>query len=194
MYDLPDAACVYSVDYFNHGMSVIWDQKILERRVSSNAALREGAEEDEVPGDDLLRDAGLRLYVTQICFESWGEKFGRPFLLATLSDGTMLCYHAFSYESSDTCDLLGTGEASGISLRESARLAHLRFVRIPIEWVSGQEEGSKAVQTTRFSSFKNVGSFPGIFVTGPRPTWLMVCRGRLRPHPQVWSTCKLSVE
>lgn len=184
IYDLPRVTCVFAVDYFNHGMSVLWDQKVLERRANSNAALKEGAEEDKAPGDAILRDAGLSLHVTQICFESWGEKFGRPFLLATLSDGTMLCYHAFSYEAIEPSDALESGEATVRSLKDSPRLAHLRFVRIPIDWVSGQEDGAKVVHETKFSSFKNVGSFPGVFVTGLRPTWLMVCRGRLRPHPQ----------
>lgn len=183
IYDLPRVTCVFSVDYFNHGISVLWDQKVLERRANTNAALKEGAEEDKEPGDTILRDAGLSLHVTQICFESWGEKFGRPFLLATLSDGTMLCYHAFSYEALEPSDAL----LDIRNLKDSPRLAHLRFARIPIDWVSAQEDGAKPAQETKFSSFKNVGSFPGVFVTGLRPTWLMVCRGRLRPHPQVCS-------
>lgn len=183
IYELPRMVCVYAVDNFNHGMSVLWDQKVLERRANSNAALKEGAEEDKAPGDALLRDAGLSLHVSQICFESWGEKFGRPFLLATLSDGTMLCYHAFSYDANESSDALEFRETA-TSLKDLSRLTHLRFARIPIDWVSGQEDGAKVLYETKFCSFKNVGSFPGVFVTGLRPTWLMVCRGRLRPHPQ----------
>ena len=188
IYDLPRVNCVYNVQNFNHGMSVLWDRKIPEKRVSSNAALVEGAEEEETAGEELLLEAGLRLHVTTICFESWGEKFGRPFLLVTLSDGTMLCYHAFCYEAIETGDALDIGEALRTgTVKESPRLGHLRFVRLPIEWVSGQVEGSEVVHETRFFPFRNVGSFPGVFVAGLRPTWLMICRERLRPHPQAGS-------
>jgi hypothetical protein len=66
IYDLPRVTCVFAVDYFNHGMSVLWDQKVLERRANTNAALKEGAEEDKAHGDDILRESGLSLHVTHI--------------------------------------------------------------------------------------------------------------------------------
>jgi hypothetical protein len=55
--------CVFSVENFNYGMSVLWDNKVSEKRVSSNAALRDGAEEDETAGEDMLREAASQLLV-----------------------------------------------------------------------------------------------------------------------------------
>ncbi len=187
IYELPHVTCVFSVENFNYGMSVLWDNKVSEKRVSSNAALRDGAEEDETAGEDMLREAASQLLVTQVCFERWGEKFGRPFLLATLSDGTMLCYHAFCYEVPETGDALEYADSIGRgNAKETPRLGHLRFVRMPIDWVSGEDEGvGEKNPTLQFYPFRNVGSMSGVFVTGSRPAWLMICRQRIRCHPQV---------
>jgi cleavage and polyadenylation specificity factor subunit 1 len=186
IYELPHVTCVFSVENFNYGMSVLWDNKVSEKRVSSNAALRDGAEEDETAGEDMLRDTASQLLVTQVCFERWGEKFGRPFLLATLSDGTMLCYHAFCYEVPETGDALEYADSIGRgNAKETPRLGNLRFVRMPIDWVSGEDEGvGEKNPTLQFYPFRNVGSMSGVFVTGSRPAWLMICRQRIRCHPQ----------
>ncbi|GBG62092.1 hypothetical protein CBR_g28568 [Chara braunii] len=170
LYSLPAFACVFSVEGFHLGKSVLINRggqtdgegmgkrpltKIIEEgegetetamdeeepateetnEATTNPESAEKMEVDGVPdgetetadacekkGDDdakvkeeigegerrpMVRRRGRRIvdasqeigeiFVREICMERFGDRFGRPFLLAIRSDGVMLCYRGFRY-------------------------------------------------------------------------------------------------
>jgi cleavage and polyadenylation specificity factor subunit 1 len=98
-----------------------------------------------------------------------------------LSDGTILCYHAYLYENPDGTSKVEDSISAGTSV---SRLRNLRFVRVPLD-VHAREETSNASPCQQINIFKNIGSHEGFFLLGSRPAWVMVLRERLRVHPQV---------
>ncbi|KAL2641921.1 hypothetical protein R1flu_009508 [Riccia fluitans] len=181
IHDLPGFTCVFRVKKFNYGKTILSNYIL-----PSNNQDASGTTEPETlaEAESQLQEES-KYFVTDICMETWGKKFGRPFLFAILSDGTMLCYHAYSYEDTEGNDL----DAVTVNNEESIPSSkNLRFVRTPVDWVSGDEqedeEGGKVQITPKLVRFSNVGNVQGLFVTGARPTWLMVCRERIRVHPQ----------
>lgn len=181
LYELPELLCVFSVHNFIHGNKILFDSRMAPRDSQRDSSLKEGTNM-QVSGEE-KQDSNASMHVVEICLEKWGDKFGRPFLLAVLSDGTFLCYHAYLYEDSSLVseegDILETGAIGTII----SRLKNLRFVRLPLDQVTGEDD----IATNRPSivSFRNVGGFRGAFVTGSRPVWLMNFREKLQAHPQL---------
>uniref|UniRef100_A0A0D9ZHW2 Cleavage and polyadenylation specificity factor 160 kDa subunit n=1 Tax=Oryza glumipatula TaxID=40148 RepID=A0A0D9ZHW2_9ORYZ len=64
-----------------------------------------------------------------------------------------------------------------------SRLRNLRFHRVSIDITS--REDIPTLGRPRITTFNNVGGYEGLFLSGTRPAWVMVCRQRLRVHPQL---------
>lgn len=192
IFGLPEFSCTFSLKKFIYGRTILSNHK--GHGNGNNHGASNGGSEDDTAAAAVERELQeeSRLVVTNVCMETWGKKFGRPFLFAILSDGTMLCYHAYSFEDPENNGLLDNNHivfddreaAAATTITPAAK--NLHFVRLPIEWVCTEEpENVPAFQVTpKFVSFKNVGNVQGLFVTGSRPAWLMVCRERVRVHPQ----------
>ncbi|VAH25301.1 unnamed protein product [Triticum turgidum subsp. durum] len=64
-----------------------------------------------------------------------------------------------------------------------SRLKNLRFHRISVDITLREDISSLA--RPRITIFNNVGGYEGLFLSGTRPVWVMVCRQRFRVHPQL---------
>ncbi|CAN6227184.1 unnamed protein product [Urochloa humidicola] len=73
--------------------------------------------------------------------------------------------------------------SSDLNSASDSRLRNLRFRRVSID-VSTRDDISSFARP-RITIFNNVGGYEGLFVGGPRPTWVFVCRQRFRVHPQL---------
>ncbi|CAN6271048.1 unnamed protein product [Urochloa humidicola] len=73
--------------------------------------------------------------------------------------------------------------SSDLDSASDSRLRNLRFRRVSID-VSSRDDISSFARP-RITIFNNVGGYEGLFVGGPRPTWVFVCRQRFRVHPQL---------
>eukprot|EP00850_Spirogloea_muscicola_P016587 SM000135S27031 [mRNA] locus=s135:382502:389897:+ [translate_table: standard] len=103
-------------------------------------------------------------FAQEVCMPAWrGDHSRQPFLLALLSDGRLLCYRAYTYDS----------------LKAEGNRSRLRFVRLAIDQLPCVAEVSR-----RLVAFDNIGGMPGAVMTGARVLWLMAVRGRLRAHHQ----------
>lgn len=125
------------------------------------------------------------LKLVELVMHRWSGQYTRPFLFGLLNDGTMLCYHAYLYEGlenvSKSANGVSSDDANGTG---SSRLRNLRFLRVSLD-VDTREELSNINMRPRISLFENVGGYQGLFLSGSRPAWFMLCRERLRIHPQV---------
>ena len=178
LYELPNLICVFSVNNFTHGNNFLYDTKALPK---IDVTLQGGELQDTTK-----HEKSASLHVTELCMEKWSDKFGRPFLLAILSDGTFLCYHAYLYEGVDNSSVVDESELPEVGALGAitSRLKHLRFIRLPLDRASSEEE--IASLKPNIVPFRNVGGLRGAYVTGSRPVWLMNFRERLQVHPQVY--------
>ncbi|XP_057859514.1 cleavage and polyadenylation specificity factor subunit 1 isoform X2 [Cryptomeria japonica] len=183
LFDVPNFRCVYSIDKFMSGKSILVDTYLPDVYSDTQGTVKE---QSEASSEEIKKEAGNKMKVVEICMQKWSGQFGRPFLFAILTDGTMLCYHAYLFEGQDN-----SGKAEGTSTAENAtnsistsRLRNLRFVRVFLESMTRDEVGTEA-SGQRIVNFRNIGGYQGAFLTGTRPAWLMVCRERLRVHPQL---------
>ncbi|CAI0403494.1 unnamed protein product [Linum tenue] len=103
----------------------------------------------------------------------------RPFLFGILTDGTILCYHAYLFEGPDS-----TSKTEPPSQSYASRLRNLRFARTPLDTYMREETSSGNI-SQRMTIFTNISGHQGFFLSGSRPAWFMVFRERLRIHPQV---------
>ncbi|KAH7436763.1 hypothetical protein KP509_05G035200 [Ceratopteris richardii] len=182
LYELPNLICVFSVNDLPHGYKFLYDCK------GAPKIPLEGLKKEQVESqsqDSSKMDAGASLHVIEVCMEKWSDNFGRPFLLAVLSDGTCLFYHAYLYEGTDNNPIVEEGHDSGTGFLGTAtsRLKNLRFVRLGLDQVSAKDD--IATLKPVIVPFRNVGGLRGAFVTGARPIWLMNFRERLQVHPQL---------
>ena len=170
LFDVPNFNCIFLIDNFSSGKSHLMDTSIEE---SSKKTMN-------------TRETLDSLRITEIAMHRWSGKHSRPFLFGTLNDGTLLCYHAYLYEVQEDGSpkmeaSFSPPDSSGVV---SSRLRNLRFVRVFLDTFS-REEPEAFVGRQRLNFFKNVGGYEGLFVSGIRPVWFMLCRERLRLHPQV---------
>lgn len=129
--------------------------------------------------------------VVELAMQRWSGTHSRPFVFAILTDGTILCYHAYVYEgpestskSDDSVSAQGSITVGNVS---ASRLRNLRFARVPLDAYT-REETLDGTPGQRIAIFKNISGHQGFFLSGSRPAWFMVFRERLRVHPQVRST------
>ncbi|KAG5013105.1 hypothetical protein JHK82_025244 [Glycine max] len=182
IFDIPNFNCVFSVENFMSGKSHLVDALMKEVLKDSKQGDRDGVvnqgRKDNIPN----------MKVVELAMQRWSGQHSRPFLFGILSDGTILCYHAYLYESPDGTskveDSASAGGSIGLSSTNVSRLRNLRFVRVPLD-AYPREDTSNGSPCQQITIFKNIGSYQGFFLSGSRPAWVMVLRERLRVHPQL---------
>lgn len=183
MFDVPNFNCVFCVDKFMSGKTHIADTFIQDS--SKDHDMDKILE--EVAGQG-RKENTQSMKVVELAIQRWSGQHSRPFLFGVLTDGTILCYHAYLFEGPENTSKLEeavTGQSSvNLSSISASRLRNLRFVRVKLDSYA-REEISTAVSCQRMTIFKNVGGCEGLFLSGSRPAWFMVFRERLRVHPQV---------
>uniref|UniRef100_A0A0D3FTF4 Cleavage/polyadenylation specificity factor A subunit N-terminal domain-containing protein n=1 Tax=Oryza barthii TaxID=65489 RepID=A0A0D3FTF4_9ORYZ len=180
IFEVPSFRCVFSVENFISGEALLVDkfsQLIYEDSTK---------ERYDCTKASLKKEAGDSIRIVELAMHRWSGQFSRPFLFGLLNDGTLLCYHAFSYEASESnvkrVPLSPQGSADHHNASDS-RLRNLRFHRVSIDITS--REDIPTLGRPRITTFNNVGGYEGLFLSGTRPAWVMVCRQRLRVHPQL---------
>ncbi|XP_008791964.2 cleavage and polyadenylation specificity factor subunit 1 isoform X2 [Phoenix dactylifera] len=185
IFDVPTFKCVFSVENFISGKSHLVDAYILEPTISTQVNKEKMSEGVKVQAK---KETPENMKIVELAMHQWSSQYSRPFLFAILNDGTMLCYHAYIYEGPEHAakveDVVSPHNAIDISNISTSRLRNLRFVRVSLD-ITAREESPDSVMRPRITMFKNVGGYQGLFLTGSRPAWFMVCRERLRVHPQL---------
>ncbi|OVA07710.1 Cleavage/polyadenylation specificity factor [Macleaya cordata] len=183
IFDVPTFKCVFSVDKFISGKTLLVDTFTGETSNDSQKIRNQNTEEVQV-----MKEGAQNMKIVELAMQRWSGQHTRPFLFGMLSDGTMLCYHAYLYEGQENIpkieEAVSAENSVDLSSISTSRLRNLRFVRIPLETYT-REEISTADPCQRLTVFKNVGGHQGLFLSGSRPAWFMVCRERLRVHPQL---------
>lgn len=185
IYDVPSFNCVFSVDNFISGRPHLVDTFVQEQLEDPQGEMNKSSEELTGQGN---KENIQNMKVVELSMQRWSGQHTRPFLLGILTDGTILCYHAFLFEgpesASKTEDSVASQNSSGLGNISASRLRNLRFVRVPLDTYA-REETSDGMPCQRITVFKNIAGYQGLFLTGSRPAWFMVFRERLRIHPQV---------
>ncbi|KAL5727982.1 hypothetical protein ACHQM5_001115 [Ranunculus cassubicifolius] len=176
IFEVPGFKCVFSVAKFISGGAHLVDS--LFRDAFHDSQNTKNKNTEEMSGQNKKENA-QNMRIVELAMQRWAGQHTRPFLFGMLSDGTMLCYHAYLHEAQES--ISKTEESVSA---QNSRLRNLRFVRVPLETFT-REEPSAISPSQRMTMFKNVGGYQGLFISGSRPTWFMVCRERLRVHPQL---------
>lgn len=178
IYDVPGFNCVFSVDTFISGRPNLVDTCVQDLPKDSQKAMKSS---EDLTGQGRKENV-QNMKVVELAMQRWSGKHSRPFLIGILNDGTILCYHAYMFEDSDSTSRV----EDSISPQNSScsRLRNLRFVRVSMDSYA-REEVSDGKQCQRISVFNNIAGYHGLFLSGSRPAWFMLFRERLRVHPQV---------
>lgn len=184
IFDVPNFSSVFSVDKFVSGKSLMLDT-FSHGPSNNHVKLTNKSSEDIGHG---RKEATHNIKVVELSMQRWASEHSRPFLFGILSDGTILCYHAYIYEVSEnapkTESVVSSQNSVNLSSASASRLKNLRFARVPLDTYA-REETPSGVCSQRITIFKNVGGLQGFFLAGSRPAWFMMFRERLRMHPQV---------
>ncbi|PSR93371.1 Cleavage and polyadenylation specificity factor subunit like [Actinidia chinensis var. chinensis] len=185
IFDVANFNCVFSVDAFVSGKTYLVDTFIQEPSGDPQKSTNKNSEDLPSQG---RKESTQNLKVVELAMQRWSRQYTRPFLFGILSDGTILCYHAYLFEASENATkneevVSGQNSVNLISVSTS-RLRNLRFSRVPLD-AYAREETSSETPCQRITIFKNVGGYQGLFLSGSRPAWLMMFRERLRVHPQL---------
>ncbi|KAK6117889.1 hypothetical protein DH2020_048365 [Rehmannia glutinosa] len=181
--DVPNFSSVFSVDKFVSGKNHILDT-FSHGPANDPVKLMNKHSEDVGHG---RKEIPHNMKVVELSMQRWEGEHSRPFLFGILSDGSILCYHAYIFEVSENASKAeGVSSQSSINLSSisASRLKNLRFVRVALETYA-REETPSGISSQRITIFKNVGGLQGLFLSGSRPVWFMMFRERLRIHPQV---------
>lgn len=177
IFDVPNFNCVFSVNKFMCGRSHLLDRNTQDPCKDLQRGTSNISEEVNASG---RKETMQNMKVVELAMQRWSGQHSRPFLFGILTDGTILCYHAYLFEGSDNASKV----EDSVSMTSSSRLKNLRFVRIPLDTYT-REEMSNETACQRFTMFKNISGHQGFFLSGSRPVWCMVFRERLRFHPQL---------
>lgn len=180
IFEVPNFNCVFSVENLVSGPAIIFDAF---SHISTKDSALGGRDATKA---SVKKEEATNIKIVEVAMHRWSGQFSRPFLFGLLNDGTLLCYHAYCYERSESntqCDPLSPHESADVRNAAGSRLRNLRFCRISID-VSSQDDILSPVQP-RITIFNNVGGYEGLFLGGQRPAWVFVCRQRFRVHPQV---------
>lgn len=182
IFDVPSFNCVFSFDNFISGKPYLVDTFVKEPKDVHRVSY--GSSESSGQG----RKENLQnMKVVELAMQRWSGKHSRPFLFAILTDGTVLCYHAYLFEAQESTkseQSVSGKDSLSLNQANTSRLRNLRFMRTPFD-MHTREETSGATTYPRMSVFNNVGGHQGLFVSGSLPAWFMVFRERLRVHPQI---------
>jgi cleavage and polyadenylation specificity factor subunit 1 len=189
IFEVPSFKCVFSVDNFVSGPAILFDA------FSHISTKGSGIGDRDATKVSVKKEEATNIKIVELAMHRWSGQFSRPFLFGLLNDGTLLCYHAYYYESSESnvqCSPFSPHGSPDIGNATDSRLRNLRFRRVSID-ISSRNDISCLVRP-RITIFNNVGGYEGLFLGGPRPTWVFVCRQRFRVHPQVCKMlCSLSL-
>ena len=177
---MPSFRCVFSVESFFCGESLLVDA--FAQRFAEDGA-KGGLDATKV---SLKKEAASNIRVVELAMHRWSGQFSRPFLFGLLNDGTLLCYHAYCYEGLESNmkgNSLSPDGSADLGSASDSRLKNLRFHRISVDIPSREDISNLA--RPRITIFNNVGGYEGLFLSGTKPVWIMVCRQRFRVHPQV---------
>lgn len=133
------------------------------------------------------KESAKDIKVVELAMQRWSGQHSRPFLFGILNDGTILCYHAYLFESSESKSedaVVSSVISTTKGISGASRLRNLRFVRIHLNSYT-RDEVPEGIPCSRITMFKNIRGHEGLFLSGSRPSWFMVFRERLRIHPQV---------
>ncbi|KAL8217961.1 hypothetical protein R6Q57_021334 [Mikania cordata] len=172
IYDVLNFCCVFSVDSFVSGRAFIGDNFFQESYDSQKLSQSNN------------NDGSQNMKVIELAMHRWHGENSRPFLFGILTDGTILCYHAYMYEGSENTSKSQPVNGQSSSNPSASRLKNLRFSRVSLDTYT-REEMSTENRVSRITMFKNIGGFPGFFLSGSRPAWFMKFRERIRIHPQL---------
>lgn len=183
IFDVPNFTCVFSVENFLSGKNYLCDT-VIQEQIDDSQKLTNSEE----LGGHGLKENIHNMKVVELAMHRWSGQHSRPFLFGILTDGTILCYHAYLFEGLENAfkseESVSVQNSVDLRNTSASRLKNLRFVRVPLDTYT-KEETSSATPFPRITMFKNVGGFPGLFLSGSRPAWFMLFRERLRIHPQV---------
>lgn len=186
IFDVPNFNCVFSVDDFAFGKTCLMDFNLHESP-KDPISLTNTAE--EMNGQD-RKEFSENIKVAELAMQRWSGSHSRPFIIAILTDGTVLCYHAYIFEGSEgtskTAHSVSAPMSTSLNNINSSRLRNLKFLRIPLDAYTREE--SSGIPCQRVNVFKNISGYEGFFFSGSRPAWFMVLRERIRVHPQVSET------
>uniref|UniRef100_A0ACD5YDD5 Uncharacterized protein n=1 Tax=Avena sativa TaxID=4498 RepID=A0ACD5YDD5_AVESA len=180
IFEVPSFRCVFSVESFFSGEAFLVD------------AFAQVFTEDSAKGkhDDtkvsLKKEAANSIRIVELAMHRWSGQFSRPFLFGLLNDGTFLCYHAYCYEGLESNvkgNSFSPDGSADLGNASDSRLKNLRFHRVSVD-ITLREDISNLARP-RITIFNNVGGYEGLFLSGTRPVWVMVCRQRFRVHPQL---------
>ncbi|EMS45375.1 putative cleavage and polyadenylation specificity factor subunit 1 [Triticum urartu] len=178
IFEVPSFRCVFSVESFLSGEALLVDAK--------------GRQDDTKVS--LKKEVADSIRVVELAMHRWSGQFSRPFLFGLLNDGTFLCYHAYCYEGLESNVKDNSFSPAGsvdLASASDSRLKNLRFHRISVDITLREDISSLA--RPRITIFNNVGGYEGLFLSGTRPVWVMVCRQRFRVHPQVMNERSLGM-
>ncbi|XP_058204748.1 cleavage and polyadenylation specificity factor subunit 1 isoform X2 [Rhododendron vialii] len=185
IFDVPNFSCVFSVDAFVSGKTYLLDTFIQDPSGDPQKLLINDSE--ELPGQG-RKENTHNLKVVELTMQRWSGQHSRPYLFGILTDGTILCYHAYLFEASEIAskneEVVSVQNSVNLSSASTSRLRNLRFVRVPLDSYA-REETLSGTPCQRITIFKNVGGYQGLFLSGSRPAWFMIFRERLRVHPQL---------
>ncbi|XP_072956433.1 probable cleavage and polyadenylation specificity factor subunit 1 isoform X1 [Typha angustifolia] len=185
IFDVPAFKNVFSVDNFISGKSHLVDTYIQDSNGTSQDVMKRTSEETKSP---IKKEPTQDMKLVELAMQKWSGQYSRPYLFGILNDGTMLCYHAYFYEGLENAQKGGGAvsphSCTNVSSISTSRLRNLRFGRVSVD-ISTREETSNNFSRPRITVFKNVGGYQGLFLSGSRPAWFMLCRERLRVHPQL---------
>ncbi|XP_056694198.1 cleavage and polyadenylation specificity factor subunit 1 isoform X2 [Spinacia oleracea] len=178
--DVPGFKCIFSVEKFMSGKAYLTDS------YGKELLLKPDKITEDTTGQ-ARKENVQNIKVSELAMHRWSGQHSRPFLFGILTDGTILCYHAYLFEAQENAkneDGKGGNDRITLDSTSSSRLRNLRFLRIPLD-MHTREEVSEEGSLPRISIFNNIGGHQGFFLSGLRPAWFMVFRERLRVHPQL---------
>ncbi|PPS08801.1 hypothetical protein GOBAR_AA11840 [Gossypium barbadense] len=185
IFDVPNFNSVFSVEKFASGRAHLVDAYSQESSEDSEKPINKSSE--ELAGQSRKENVH-NLKVVELAMQRWSGNHSRPFIFGILTDGTILCYHAYLFEGPDNASKVeGSASAQnsvGLSNVNASRLRNLRFIRVSLDAYT-REETSNGTLSQRITIFKNISGYQGFFLSGLRPAWFMVFRQRLRIHPQI---------
>lgn len=182
--DVPNFNSVFFVDKFVSGKTHLVDTYMREPPKDLQKLVNRSSEDIAGPG---RKESTQNLKVVELAMQRWSGHHSRPFLFGILTDGTILCYHAYLFEGPEGTkieDSVSAQNSVGLSSVSASRLRNLRFVRVALDTYT-REEAANETPCQRITIFKNISGYQGLFLSGSRPAWFMVFRERLRVHPQV---------
>ncbi|CAN1842644.1 Cleavage and polyadenylation specificity factor subunit 1 [Linum perenne] len=179
IFDVPNFSSVFYVDKFVSGKSHLADSNLQEPSDESQEATNTSSGADAAPGSKEGNNHNLR--VVELAMQRWSGHHSRPYLFGILTDGSILCYHAYLFEGPDSSSKT---EACASTQDFASRLRNLRFARAPLDTYMREETSSGNI-SQRMTIFTNISGHQGFFLSGSRPAWFMVLRERLRIHPQL---------